>query len=442
MTTKLRTRLSGVAFLVVMVLLAWLAIGLYNKQFTPVSTVTLYTDSVGNEMHVGSEVMVRGVQVGEVRSVSAHGSGARLELAIQPGAVSELPANVTAQMMPTTLFGQRFVDLVLPAQPTAARLTSGSVITQDHSADAIELERVLNNLLPMLNAVEPDKLSVTLTAIAQGLQGRGTELGHTLVTLNAYLHTMNPQLPAIDTDIRELAGLTHTYHQAAPQIIQALNDLTTTNETIANQQANLAALFSNVTAASDQLHTFLDNNSANAINLSTDSVATLGILARYSPEFPCTLHALAKFVPAMDRALGKGTKQPGLHVNVTVVPSYASARYIAGVDTPIYGDDLGPHCYPVPFPGIHLNDGVGGGAAGASAVPSSGGVKAGGKPAHGRRHTTQPAIHTTADQQSELARELAALDLNQSPASLPDWTSLLVGPVFQGQRVVLGVSKA
>ena len=73
--------------------------------------------------------------------------------------------NVTAQMLPTTLFGERYVDLVMPAAPTQARLTAGTVITQDHAADAVELEKVLNNLLPLLRASEPDKISVTLTAL-------------------------------------------------------------------------------------------------------------------------------------------------------------------------------------------------------------------------------------------------------------------------------------
>ena len=35
-----------------------------------------------------------------------------------------------------------------------------------------------------------------------------------------------------------------------------------------------------------------------------------------------------------------------------------AGRYLPGKDTPVYGDNLGPHCYPVPFPGIHLNDGT------------------------------------------------------------------------------------
>ena len=38
---KLRRRLIGVVFLLVMALLIWFSLELYHKQFTPVSTVTL-----------------------------------------------------------------------------------------------------------------------------------------------------------------------------------------------------------------------------------------------------------------------------------------------------------------------------------------------------------------------------------------------------------------
>ena len=126
--SKARLRLIGVAFLAVIGLLIWLSLALYNKQFTAVDMVTLHTGSVGNEMHPGGQVLVRGVQVGEVRSITADGSGAVLRLAIQPGMVSRLPANVTAVMVPTTLFGERYVNLVLPETPVARRLSNDAVI--------------------------------------------------------------------------------------------------------------------------------------------------------------------------------------------------------------------------------------------------------------------------------------------------------------------------
>jgi phospholipid/cholesterol/gamma-HCH transport system substrate-binding protein len=354
---KTRRRLGGLAFLVTGALLVWLSVALYDKQFTPVAMVTVFTGSVGNEMHPGAQVMVRGVQVGEVRTVSADGSGAMLQLAMQPADLSRLPANVSAEMLPTTLFGERYVDLILPAKPVAARLANGSVIRQNRSADGLEIEQVLNNLLPMLAAVQPDKLSLTLTALAQGLQGRGQELGQALVDLNAYLQRTNGQLPQLDTDIRRLAGLSKSYTKALPAVLAALNDFSVTGQTIARLGDNFAALLANITTASNDLRSFLNANSGNMIGLSADSLSTLQILASYSPEFPCNLADLADFVPKIDKVLGAGTTQPGLHVRVLIEPSLGA--YQANRDAPVYDDNIGPRCYLVPFRGVHLHDEAG-----------------------------------------------------------------------------------
>ena len=458
-----RRRLAGLAFLLVMVLLAGLSVALYQKKFTPVAMVTLYSDSAGSEMHIGAQVMVRGVQVGEVRQVTTSGNGARLELAIQPAQLRWLPVNVSAELLPATLFGERYVDLIIPRQPAARTLAAGGVIRQNRSADAVELERVLNNLLPLLTALQPAKLSVTLTAIAQGLQGRGQELGETLVTLSSDLRQLNPQLPALDADIRELAGVARTYAQASPAIVQSLSDLSRTSQTIVSDRAGLTALFSTVTTASADLRAFLAANSDNIIRLSATSLATLRILAAYSPEFPCTLRDLAQFVPAADRALGRGTRQPGLHAQVIVVPS--PGKYLPGIDTPRFGDNLGPRCYPVPFPGIRLKDGAQGRGA---ALPVSAGSGTGGKSsAAGGKASARAAtpIRDTASggpagqqptppraagpvltpngpaglpgspAENELARELAGLSLGQSASSLPGWSGLLVAPLFRGTEV-------
>ncbi|MBO0816179.1 MAG: MCE family protein, partial [Actinobacteria bacterium] len=370
-----------------------------------------------------------------------------------PGMVPHIPANVTALMVPTTLFGERYVDLVMPARPAPARLTAGSVIRQDRSANAVELEKVLDNLLPLLQASEPDKLSVFLTALARGLQGHGTELGQTLVAANAYLHDYNRHLPALDTDIQRLAVLARTLNQSAPDLVQALSDFTVTGQTFVAERASVSALYASVTTASQDLQSFLDANSSNIIQLNADSLPSLRILARYSPEFPCVLKDLRNFVPAADKLLGRGTGQPGLHVQMIVVQPLGPhhiGRYVAGKDTPVYGDNLGPHCYPIPFPGITLNDGAAPSGSAATAGPRSpaspGSSASTGSPAstgatHGRP-ANQPA-HTTAAQlagsptESELVRELTGMALGRSPSQIPDWGSLLTAPLFRGTSVSL-----
>lgn len=406
-------RLAGVAFLLVPVLLVWLSIAVYGKRFTGVAWVTLRTASAGSEMRPHADVKLRGVVVGEVREISSDGGAATLRLAIQPDKVRLLPRNVSAQLLPTTLFGARFVALVPPARPSLERLTAGSVISQDRSANAIELQQVMDDLYPLLTAVRPAELAATLTAVSQALDGRGADLGRTMAELDAYLKKINPSVPALNRDIRLLVEVSRGYTEAAPDILQALHDFAYTSRSLVEQRNDLARLYASVTDASQDLGDFLRENSGNVIRLSAASRPTLELLSRYSPEYPCTLRMLSDFVPVMDKVLGKGTGRPGLHVNVTTLPS--KGRYVPGKDRPRYTDRSGPHCYP-----------VGGTAVPRSAPPGAATPVAVAPGALGLPNSPE---------ENRLVNELLAPGLQDVPEALPDWSSVLVGPVYRGAEV-------
>jgi len=145
-----RLRLSGVAFLVVLALLVGLTVALYQKAFTPVVNVTLQTDRIGNQLSPPADVKLRGLIVGEVRSVSSEGNGATVALALDPSKVGLIPKNIEARLVPKTLFGEKFVNLVMPEAPSGDHLRAGDIIPQDHSQAALETERVLDHMLPLL----------------------------------------------------------------------------------------------------------------------------------------------------------------------------------------------------------------------------------------------------------------------------------------------------
>ncbi|MFI6496203.1 MCE family protein [Nonomuraea typhae] len=451
----MRRRLAGVAFLMVPVLLVWLSVAVYTKQFADVALVTLRTGSVGHQMHPLADVKVRGVVVGEVRTIAADGDGARLTLALQPARLRLIPANVSAQMLPTTVFGARYVALIPPAQPSGRSLADGAVISEDRTANAIELQVVLNNLLRLLTAVKPAKLSATLNAMAQALEGKGEQLGRTLVQLDAYLKKLNPHLPELNANVRELIAFSHLYSEAAPDILRALSDFTVTSKTVAEQRENLSELYASVTATSQDLTTFLRANAANLIRLAAHSRPTLELLARYSPEFPCTLEMMAAFVPLMDKVLGKGTEEPGLHVKAIAVQS--KGRYLPGRDAPAYRATGGPRCYTVPYTGDGTRP-TGGPAPTPSASPSpssSGSPSASpsGSPSASPSASTSATPSATAGPtppmealggaygppnsgaEGRLVNELLALEYGGAPQDLPDWSSVLAGPLYRGAEV-------
>ncbi|MFF5284719.1 MCE family protein [Streptomyces sp. NPDC013171] len=408
----LRRRFAGVVFLLVPVLLASLAVAVYDKGFTDSDPITVETGSVGNEMHLGAEVKLRGVVVGEVRAIDAVDGGARLTLAMRPGTLRHVPSDVRAQMLPTTLFGERFVALVPPAAPSSRPLGPGDVIPEDRSSNAVELQQVLDDVLPLLTAVQPQKLSATLSAVSRALEGRGDELGETLARLDDHLREFNPHLPALTRDLKELVKVSHLYADAAPDIVTALTDFTTTSGTLAEKEGELAGTFGATTRTAQDVTAFLRQNRNNIIRLSATSRPTLDLLAEYSPSFPCTLRTLAQFVPAMDKALGKGTNQPGLHVEVTTVPSRGA--YVPGRDRPSYGSGGGPHCYPVPYLGI-------------PAAPATQASAA----------ADQQLGPANSPQENDLVNELLAPAAGKRPGDLPDWSSLLAGPAFRGAEVTL-----
>jgi virulence factor Mce-like protein len=424
------------AFLVVTVLF-------YNQAFTPVVNIRLDADHTGNELSAGSDVKVRGMLVGTVKSVNTTGDGAVLDLALQPGVVDEIPANVTAQLLPKTLFGERYVDLQIPNDPSSQHIAAGAVIGQDRTSTGIEVEKVLDDLMPVLQSVQPQKLSVTLTAISTALQGRGQELGKTLAQLGQYVGDVNPQLPTLVHDLRALTTTSDVYDQAAPSIVTALDDLTTTSQTVVAERTNLQNLYSTVTTASDNLDNFLQANKNNLIQVSSASLPTLNLLARYSPEYPCFLKQMASLVPTIDKAFGKGTDQPGLHATLEITVD--RGQYVAGQDTPKYSDDRGPRCYdehpaPNPFPqyppdgpmqdgSTHpqaartSNDGV---LPGSNAQSTSGQAAA----------TNGLGLPNSAAEQGFLA-ELVGPGIGVAPQNFPNWASELIGPLFRGTEVTI-----
>jgi virulence factor Mce-like protein len=341
MSKKIRVRLQGVAFLVVLALLLGLAVASYQKAFTDVAHVTLETDTAGNQLQEASDVKVRGVIVGEVRDVKASTKGARIDLAINPDYLHEIPGNVSARLLPKTLFGERFVALQIPDSPSQKNLADGDVIGQDRSSNAIELQKVIDDTLPLLQAVQPQDLSYTLGAVADALRGRGKSLGENLASTGEYVGQVNTVLPQLQADISELADFADTYQGAADDLLAVLDNLSVVNRTLVDQREQLRRTFTVVDASANVTAGFLETNERNLISLAQTSRPVLGVFAKYSPEYPCLLNGLARFDPMISQAFG-ADGDPALNLNITVSLPPRNP-YVPG-DQPRYADQSGPDC--------------------------------------------------------------------------------------------------
>jgi phospholipid/cholesterol/gamma-HCH transport system substrate-binding protein len=216
----------------------------------------------------------------------------------------------------------------------------------------VEIDRLLNNLLPVLRAVKPEQLNATLNALATALQGRGDQIGRNIELADSLLKKINPQLGTLVYDLRALSDVSDIYAQAAPDLLQTLRNLNVTSDTINAKRGTIEDIIPMVTDFSDNGDRFMRNNGPKLIGFNIANRDGLAVLARYSPEFSCVLEGIMKLKPRAEEAAGG--KTPTFNLTIEIVkprPGYKNP-----LDLPEVKDYRGPRCYNLPNPKVPFPD--------------------------------------------------------------------------------------
>jgi phospholipid/cholesterol/gamma-HCH transport system substrate-binding protein len=426
----LEHRVLGVAFLALLVFFGWLTYAIFNKTFTDYVPVTLQASKTGLQLPTNADVKIRGVLVGAVRGRTVTADGVRLDLGIYPDKLGVIPANVSARIQPKTLFGEKYVALLVPDQPAPAAITAGTVITQ--SAVSIEVEKVLSDIYPLLRAVQPADLNYTLTAVATALEGRGEQLGENLAVLDDYLQRVNPQVPRLVEDLRMLGDVSDAYRAVLPELARLLRNTVTTGTTFLEKEQKIQALFDDVAAFSGATERFLERNGENIIRLADLSRAQLPVFAKYAPEYPCLLNGIVDVVPREAEAFRGHT----LHINLELLPT--QPRGYGPQDDPVYGAKNGPPttalCERV------LSDYYGqDNLPPASLIPNldDGVDEPTGKGGQNRAPVVLGSGLAGTGAERTVVNAVAGPALGVRPGQVPDVASLLFGPMARGTEVSL-----
>lgn len=342
-----RLLVAGVAFLTVIALLIALSIAIYNKTFQDSTTVTIKAEQAGLQLAKFGDVRLHGALVGQVRGVEQDGEQAVITVALDPEEADAIPDNVSVEILPTTLFGQKFVSLVTPDDPSSTPIADGAVIPASRVETNVELSRILSELFPLLRAVRPADLNATLNALARALGGRGEQLGRTMDELDTYLGEISDHLPTLREDLVKLADVADTYDLAAPDVLAALRNMTTTAQTVVDNKAQLRTFFADLGGLADTSTEVLSDNETHLIKVGQVTEPMLRLLAVYSPEFPCLLQGAAKYAPRLAETFEGNQVKQYLEIGTPQYRAYDER------DRPVYGEvGHGPWCLGLPNPQV------------------------------------------------------------------------------------------
>lgn len=279
LTLRRRNIISGLIALVLVTATMVIGVARSFGAFDSTYLLKALFDTAGQGLQKGSDVKLRGVNIGTVRSVELSGTSALVSMDIQSS--QRLPVTSSLTVRPKTLFGEKFVDVDPGADEASSRPndfypTKGMVRFEGRTTGGFELERVLSEAYPLLKAIKPSELLNVLDTLARAADGLGPAINRQLVNGRAVadvfaahdadqrkfladLNTVASQLGARADDIVALAKSLNT---ALPSINSRSDDLTQLLVQTARLSNDVADLLQNntdfITKAFDQGQAVLD----------------------------------------------------------------------------------------------------------------------------------------------------------------------------------------
>ena len=302
--------------------------------------VTLTSDRAGLVMELGGKVKLRGVQVGRVQTISGGTEAVSLKLEIDPDQVERIPANIEARIRATSAFGAKYVDLVYPANPASERLRPGAVIRSENVST--EVNTVFQNVVGLLDQIDPAKLNAVLSALGEGVRGQGREIGQAISDGNVVIRELNSRSVTIRRDFQGIKGFSDAYGAAAQNIVTVLDAASTTSATITDNAKQLDTLLLSVTGLFNRGIEVLGPNKDNLVNAINVLEPTTALLKQYDPELTCTLVGGKNVLD-----FGFSQAAGGLNGKSAIVDAAL-----------LFGDD--PYRYPENLPITNAKGGVGG----------------------------------------------------------------------------------
>ncbi|WP_448507394.1 MCE family protein [Mycolicibacterium thermoresistibile] len=319
-----RYKTLGALFLLLLAVVLALTWGQFRGAFTPVTPLTMLAARAGLVMEPGTKVTYNGVAIGRVGEITAvpaeitavpaeipavggaevpdEVTKAKFRLDVDPRFVALIPANVHAEIKATTVFGNKYVALTAPPQPTVDRITPDHVI--DATAVTTEFNTLFETITSLSEKIDPVQLNATLTALADAFDGLGAKFGQSLVDGNAILADLNPRLPQIRHDVVALADLADVYVAASPNLWSFLDNAATSAQTLHRQRSDLDSALGSAIGFGNTGADIFERGAPYLIRSAADLVVSARLLDRHSPAMFCGIRNIASAADAVRSALG------------------------------------------------------------------------------------------------------------------------------------------
>lgn len=273
-----------------------------------------------------SRVRVGDVTVGHVSKIQLEGTHALVTMRLN-GDV-ELPANATAKIGLTTIFGSLHIELAAPTdQPPRGRLGKDALIPLSRTAASPTPEQTLAALSLVLNGGGVGQVGDITQALSTAFRGRESDVRSLIAQSDTFTANLNDQTGDIISAAESLNNLVGRFAAQQPVLDRAIQTIPDALAALNGQQGNLVE-------AADQLGKF-SALTADTVNRSKENL--IKELQQTGP----VLESLANAGPALTRSLGVLPTYPFPNADIDKWQRGDSANLTAVIDLTLSRLDAG-----------------------------------------------------------------------------------------------------
>ncbi len=230
-------RLPVVAALAAIVVATLPACGLTGGGDT--YTLTAYFDRAVS-VFPSSDVRVLGLPAGSVSEVEISGDQVRVEMNI-PEDIS-IPSDATAQIVPQSLIGERYIQISPAFQDGMAAAEDGDVI--EKTIIPVEPDEALAALKEFLDSLDPEGIGELVTNLDEDLRGNGAQLGDALGGLSQLVETFAENDDVLLRIVDSFDRLSATLVTREQQLGEVLDAFAEASQVLADERESIESLVS------------------------------------------------------------------------------------------------------------------------------------------------------------------------------------------------------
>ena len=268
-----------------------------------------------------SNVKVNDVAVGKVVGVNLYQNGWLAQVKVRVNGNVHLYANAIANVMQTSLLGEKFVELANPLSGGTGELKNGDTIPITRTGSAPDVEVVLGSLALLLNEGGLQQIQTISRELNNALNGHEAAVHDLLAQLNGFVGDLDKQKDAITGALVNIDRLAVTLNQQKKSLTDALDTFPGALKILADDRTQFVTLLQSLAHLGDvatQVITATDTQLSTALRTLSPVLEQLTLAGN---SLPTALKFLLTFpfpVGKATTALKGDYANLGLHLDISL----------------------------------------------------------------------------------------------------------------------------